>query len=144
MLARRSDVRSGFYAWLRRPRAGSDPWAMARETVRTEHASRDGITGARTARARRAAPLQERPLPGAQAHARTGDSRSPPAGVQAHHGTRPERARAPRPDPARFQPTSINPLACQRHHPPKDRAGPAVHDGRYRSANAHGRRPLVL
>lgn len=49
MMARALGVsRSGFYAWLRRPRAGGDPWAAAREAVRAEHASRDGIPGART------------------------------------------------------------------------------------------------
>lgn len=49
MMARSLGVsRSGFYAWLRRPRPKGDPWAEAREAVRAEHASRDGIPGART------------------------------------------------------------------------------------------------
>ena len=49
MMARALGVsRSGFYAWLRRPREEGDPWAAAREAVRAEHASRGGIPGART------------------------------------------------------------------------------------------------
>ena len=49
MMARELGVsRSGFYAWLRRPRPKGDPWAAAREAVRAEHASRDGVPGART------------------------------------------------------------------------------------------------
>lgn len=43
--------RSGFYAWLRRPRESGDPWAAAREAVRAEHEARDGIPGARSLRA---------------------------------------------------------------------------------------------